>query len=129
MAFVEELSFSFPAQGNDPLCASPGCNIRKMCSAYMANATLAKDPLQRLAAYARVMLGAGSQCMRVPTAEENIAPLLNTTLTGGTMRIWTYQTCTEYGFYQTCDPGSGCIFTTSPHLNTLQSYLDQCKAA
>lgn len=27
------------------------------------------------------------------------------------MRYWGYQTCTEFGFYQTCDEGSRCMFT------------------
>merc|ERR1711988_127867 len=26
-------------------------------------------------------------------------------------QLWPYQTCTEFGFYQTCDVGSGCFFT------------------
>lgn len=33
--------------------------------------------------------------------------------------------CTEFGFYQTCDPGTKCPFVQLPHLNTLQSY---CKS-
>jgi serine protease 16 len=99
-AFIEDISLLFPAQGNDPLCEGPGCNIRKMCSAYMANETLVKDPLLRLATYARTMMGAGDSCITINYEEEQIAPLLNTTLAGGGARIWTYQTCTEYGFYQ-----------------------------
>ncbi len=44
-------------------------------------------------------------------------------------RSWIWQTCTEFGFYQTCDPKTQCPFTTSPWLSTAQSYLDICTEA
>jgi len=129
VGLVQTLSFIFPAQSNDPLCDTPGCNIKSMCSAYMANTTVSERPIERLAAFYKQMSGGGGQCTSIDYYAENIAPLLNTTLAGGTARIWTYQTCTEYGFYQTCDPGTKCIFTSAPHLNTLDSYYDQCQKA
>ena len=39
---------------------------------------------------------------------------------------WFYQTCSEFGFYQTCDPDSACPFTRHPHLNNLHSYTQLC---
>merc|ERR1739841_429478 len=42
-------------------------------------------------------------------------------------RSWFYQTCKEFGFYQTCDPGTFCPFTTSPHVSTVESYLEICE--
>jgi len=41
-------------------------------------------------------------------------------------RCWFYQTCTEVGFYQTCDPDSACPFTSTPWVNTLSMNLDLC---
>jgi serine protease 16 len=38
---------------------------------------------------------------------------------------WTYQTCTEFAFFQTCEVGSKCMFTQG--LNTLQPFLDACQ--
>lgn len=65
-------------------------------------------------------------CSDVSYADE-ITALRNTSLAAGGVRSWLYQTCTEFGFYQTCDPDSECIFTSSPHLNTLESNFDMCK--
>jgi thymus-specific serine protease len=38
-----------------------------------------------------------------------------------------WQTCTEFAYYQTCDPGTACPYTTG--LNTLQYNLEQCQVA
>jgi serine protease 16 len=46
---------------------------------------------------------------------------------GNADRTWLYQTCTEWGFYQTCDLGSGCPYTQGLH--TLSVDLDICAAA
>ena len=32
-----------------------------------------------------------------------------------TNRIWEYQTCTEWGFYQTCNVGTNCPYTQGLH--------------
>lgn len=42
-------------------------------------------------------------------------------------RSWIYQTCTEYGFYQTCEVGSNCPYTQGLH--TLDVDMDICKQA
>ncbi len=83
-------------------------------------------PLARLAAL--VAINQGTACMDV-SYDAYLATLLNTTVAGGTERIWTYQTCAEFGFYQTCDPGSKCPFTKSPWRDTLQFSLDLCRLA
>jgi len=41
-----------------------------------------------------------------------------------TMRAWTYQTCAQFGFYQTCKTNTSCVFS---HHITLQPYLDICQ--
>ena len=46
----------------------------------------------------------GNSCIDV-SYENSMDALLNTTLKGGMNRIWFFETCTLYGFYQTCDPG------------------------
>jgi hypothetical protein len=45
----------------------------------------------------------------------------------GDARIWFYQTCSEFAFYQTCDPGSNCPFTQG--LNDLASNTNLCRIA
>jgi hypothetical protein len=44
-------------------------------------------------------------------------------------RVWTYQTCAQFGFYQTCDPGTSCVFTTAPHINNIAVWLRTCQLA
>lgn len=39
-------------------------------------------------------------------------------------RLWTYQTCTEFGWYQTCETGSNCPYTQG--YNTISWALDIC---
>jgi len=81
----------FPSQGNDPSCTSPACNIRKICQIMLDKTT--GDELHRLAAVRRAQYGMSQQ------------------LTSGSQPdYWLYQTCTEFGFYQTCMKGSKCMF-------------------
>lgn len=42
------------------------------------------------------------------------------------IRQWIWQTCTQFGFYQTCDPKTQCIFS---HLLTLESNTVLCQDA
>jgi serine protease 16 len=117
----------FPAQSNDPLCdahLNPACNIAAICK-DMTNSSLG-NPLQRLAhVTANAFFGS---CVDA-NATADVQGLVNTTIEGGGDRTWFYQTCTEFAFYQTCDPGSDCIFTTSPHYNDIDSYASQCMLA
>ena len=53
------------------------------------------------------------------------------------MRLWEYQTCTEFGWYQTCETGTNCPYAQGyldcrvgakwPGFNVLQWNLDLCK--
>jgi hypothetical protein len=56
-----------------------------------------------------------------------IAQLRNTTVDRGAggvgVRSWTWQTCSQFGYYQSCDAGSDCPFST---LMTLQSNYQIC---
>ena len=118
--FVQMLSYFFPVQGNDPACSESLCNIEKLCAAmdkgddaYAALVSLAAEQLS-------------GSCVDVNATKE-VEALLNTSSSAGGDRSWLYQTCTEFGFYQTCDPGSQCIFVSSPHLSTLKYNLNLCK--
>ena len=53
-----------------------------------------------------------------------VAPLQNTTVEGGVARIWTWETCNEFGFYQTCEVGSKCFFTQG--YDTLNASVRSC---
>ena len=114
----------FPVQGNDPVCRKQACNIERVC--YILLDDSIGSLLDRLALL--VNISTGGECLDV-SYDNYVAQLLNTTLMGGVERIWTYQTCAEFGFYQTCDPGSQCPFISHPHLDDLQYSLDFCTLA
>ena len=82
----------------------------------------ASSPLERVAVLAAI--DQGPSCIDVSYANY-LTALLNISVGGD--RVWTYQTCAEFGFYQTCDPNSSCPFTVVPWLDTLQSSLDLCQ--
>ncbi len=130
-ALSEDLSYLFPAQGNDPACADPGCNIAAVCAVMRADgadpAAPPPPPLARLARLAALVLPADA-CLAEGRAAA-AAALTDTTLAGGGERVWLWQTCTEFGFYQTCDPDSACPFTSAPWLNNLGAALDTCRTA
>jgi len=105
----------FPAQANDPACAQPMCNIARICEA-MTNEALG-DEVQRLAHVRKLQGQAASEAdhfnsLGVP------APGYDDDL------LWPWQTCTEFGFYQTCENGSECFFTQG--LSTLAEEMSFC---
>lgn len=124
-SLAEDLSYLFPAQSNDPACTTRGCNIAGACH-IMRDRSLG-TPLQRLAALAAARLSDGS-CLGLGR-EATTAALTNTTLEGGIARVWFWQTCTQFGFYQTCDPDSACPFMSEPWLSTVDANLADCATA
>ena len=112
-----------PAQENDPACTTPECNISGIC-AFLLDSSNGDTPLDRLAALSAVQNS--NSCVDVDYYAQ-VAALTNTTVAGGVARIWTYQTCSEFGFYQTCEVGSQCPFTQG--LSTLDTFTHLCEVA
>jgi pimeloyl-ACP methyl ester carboxylesterase len=114
---------SFPSQGNDPSCQSPACNIASICG-IMTDPKIV-DNVTRLAA----VRAAQSQSM-AKTARRSMMPLLRRHRLNAGAAVepdyWGYQTCTEFGFYQTCEVGSRCLYTQG--LVLLSDYLDMCSS-
>jgi hypothetical protein len=117
---------SFPAQSNDPTCKYPGCNIEQICK-VMANTSLG-DEVERLA-----MLRRGQEESQTPEQTEMKAKLAsrkpaNERLAAGEpldfFDYWGYQTCAEWGFYQTCETGSQCMYTQG--LLLLDDFTNDC---
>jgi thymus-specific serine protease len=95
--------------------------IATVCQTMMT----AADPLAGLAAVnAMVMASQNSSCTDNSYAD-SIAALRNTSATGPGVgqRQWQYQTCTQFGYYQTCEPGTQCPLS---FLMTLDSNLQIC---
>lgn len=90
----------FPVQSNDPACTTPLCNIESICS-YLTGPELAEqDNVHKLASLAAAMSGGSCQVVSYDAMIQAMANPKNP------VRSWLYQTCTEWGFYQTCPVGS-----------------------
>lgn len=115
----------FPAQGNDPTCTRKGCNINEICK-IMAKDALG-DEVHRLAA-----LASGQAEWIAPKwseqADAERAELAAAQQARGGLiaNYWGYQTCAEFGFYQTCEIGSKCFFTQG--YNTVNQSVSNCEA-
>ena len=92
-----------PVQSNDPACTTPYCDIASICT-LMTNTT-AGTPMQRLAQLANI------QHMGKCTEPDYDGMIRFWSSAKNPDRTWLYQTCTEWGFYQTCETGTQCPYT------------------
>lgn len=137
-----------PAQSNDPDCAGDTndddgedpdlCNIERLCG-YMIHAKIGigdvndnnaspKTELDILADVARKQRGGDvtEECVEVDW-EATLRELTEPVVEGFGMRSWLWQTCTEFGFYQTCVDEDTCPYAASYHLVDMD--LEICKVA
>jgi hypothetical protein len=111
----------FPAQSNDPSCQYPACNIEKIC-AIMTDTSIG-DEVHRLAKLARTQV-AWIDSLNAPEWKPRFgSPRLGST---EFFDYWGYQTCAEWGFYQTCEIGSHCFYTQG--LVELEDFTSMCPA-
>ena len=108
----------FPAQSNDPSCADPACNIKRICS-VMANKTIG-DEVDRLAAVRNMQ----SLWLSTSFARANRHSFALMQSPKDLPDFWGWQVCTEFGFFQTCEVGTECFFTQG--LATLDSQMGYC---
>ena len=88
-----------PAQSNEPASTDPGQSIGALCSVLLAaNASSSVDALATLSARQR-----GGRCVDASLSQ-------NVEDDGSDALSWPWQTCAEFGFYQTCEVGSQCPF-------------------
>mmetsp|Transcript_17151 Transcript_17151/g.33606 ORF Transcript_17151/g.33606 Transcript_17151/m.33606 type:complete len:488 (-) Transcript_17151:124-1587(-) len=91
----------FPSQGNDPLCSTPSCNIKEICK------TMLRPELEPVVALATVRKEQQTQSF---SSREQMRPRLGASNILET-DLWSWQVCTEFGYLQTCNIGSECMFT------------------
>jgi serine protease 16 len=122
-----------PAQGNDPSCTEPGCpNIATLCDTLVTAANKSNvTALQVLADYKRASSqlqqqgkGDDGECSLVDWTE-TLSELFKPEVTDEGERSWLWQTCTEVGFYQTCD--ETCPYASFFHLVDMD--LELCRVA
>eukprot|EP01031_Cornospumella_fuschlensis_P033113 gene33113-40055_t len=118
-AFAGDGVVYLPVQSNDPSCSDPYCNIKSICD-LMTDVSVG-TPLERLAALSSNQNG--GHCIN-PSYDAMIKFYTNPK---NPDRSWLYQTCSEWGFYQTCNVGSECPYTQGLH--TLDVDLELCAKA
>jgi len=123
-----------PSQENDPACQSmwgesPGCDIGSICEIMAATEG---DDIAKLAAASAAQhdgkcIGGWTEghIAKAEAALKDAAARLGT-VQGSDALSWPYQTCTEFGFYQTCEIGSDCPFVQG--YNNLSSSLAMCES-
>lgn len=121
-----------PAQSNDPVCDHEMCNVQKMCS-YVEheqryNITKASwEILADMANLQRQRRDKNGECQTMEWKE--LLDILASPEQGkeGGARSWLWQTCTEFGFYQTCEYNSDCPYAKGYH--PIQQDLEICEYA
>jgi hypothetical protein len=107
-----------PVQSNDPSCTSANCDIGSICK-LLTDETIG-TPLDRLASL--------SAAMNPACISANYDSMIQFWANPANPdRTWLYQTCTEWGFYQTCETGSQCPYTQGLH--TIDVDLEICQTA
>ncbi|KAL9188898.1 hypothetical protein ACHAXT_011388 [Thalassiosira profunda] len=114
-----------PAQSNDPSCTSNLCNIRGLCNAIVNkhNANPNQSSVEILAGV-RQMQTKGS-CEDINWTSY-IEWYHTPTKQNANDRSWLYQTCSEFGFYQTCNSDSSCPYGRGYH--EVSRDLEVCQA-
>lgn len=113
-----------PAQSNDPHCAGDLCDIGKLCSRLLAEEENTSS-MGAIAAVAAVQ-SEGENCTEVDW-DKTVAYLSSPEAQAGGLRSWLWQTCTEFGFYQTCQVNTTCPYGRGFH--GPDADLEICSAA
>ncbi|GMH56866.1 hypothetical protein TrRE_jg335 [Triparma retinervis] len=101
-----------PAQDNDPSCTGELCNIEKICEFLKGREEGGEEEWEVLARLASKQNG--GQCVDCDW-EERIRLLKSSAAVLGGTKSWMYQTCTGWGFYQTCPEASECPYSRGYH--------------
>lgn len=115
-----------PSQENDPSCTTPACDIGSICELLAQTPSNSSDDLDdnvaRLAAVSAVQ---NKGCLAGWTEEMMEETISRAFLDiHSSFRSWPYQTCTEFGFYQTCEFGSECPFVRG--YNNVSQQVSMC---
>jgi hypothetical protein len=109
--------FDLNTQSNDPACTEKYCNLETKCQALISysaihNAT-ALETIIWMTEELRQRNGKDDECVELDF-EKTVREIADPERGRG-WRSWLWQTCTEFGFYQTCELGSQCPFAQGLH--------------
>lgn len=135
--FVGDGVYGLNTQGNDPACSGYLCNIEQTCKAavgyyenHATNRTDGKHAMETLGWLVREFNQHHQEpgyCLELDW-KKTLAYMADPEQgQEGGLRSWLWQTCTEFGFYQTCEYGSTCPFGQGWH--PLSEDLEVCKVA
>jgi serine protease 16 len=114
--FLSESVIDIPMQSNDPSCEEDNCNIEKLCGSILEKHALGLSPMNVLADI-RFSQRDGNDDYHCDNIEwkDQLEFLSSTKAKKGGTRSWLWQTCNEFGFYQTCHQDSDCPFARGFH--------------
>eukprot|EP00594_Rhizosolenia_setigera_P012804 CAMPEP_0178973696 /NCGR_PEP_ID=MMETSP0789-20121207/21898_1 /TAXON_ID=3005 /ORGANISM="Rhizosolenia setigera, Strain CCMP 1694" /LENGTH=389 /DNA_ID=CAMNT_0020661655 /DNA_START=273 /DNA_END=1442 /DNA_ORIENTATION=- len=122
---------TLPFQDNDPSCTTQNCNIEKICNTLLLSSEEHEEevsPMERLANLAKSQLQAQGQTCRDIDWNSYVQFMKSPILSKPNgMRSWTYMTCTEFGYYQTCNEHSDCPFGRG--MKQVEQDLELCEVA
>lgn len=112
--FLGDGVINVPAQENDPSCSEPLCNVEKTCKGLL-EFPLTHNSTNILEALAWVSQRQFHACIDIDW--KSTIQIIADPVQGqnGGLRSWLWQTCTEMGYYQTCELNSGCPFARGFH--------------
>ena len=125
-AFLGDGVVFVPAQSNDPNCDGRMCNIDHLCSSLVAAREITDSSMKALAAISKQKRGNSTACIEVDW-EGTIRYLSSDKAKEEGTRSWLWQTCTEFGFYQTCETASSCPYGKGYH--SIELDLEICQRA
>eukprot|EP00565_Helicotheca_tamesis_P003372 CAMPEP_0185729156 /NCGR_PEP_ID=MMETSP1171-20130828/4497_1 /TAXON_ID=374046 /ORGANISM="Helicotheca tamensis, Strain CCMP826" /LENGTH=564 /DNA_ID=CAMNT_0028397933 /DNA_START=242 /DNA_END=1936 /DNA_ORIENTATION=+ len=112
-AFLGDGVIDVPAQENDPSCDNGSlCNIADICDVMTKEYSKSGSAVESLAFIASQQ--SGGQCTEVDW-NGTLQYISSADAQAGGLRSWLWQTCNEFGFYQTCDENSLCPFGRGYH--------------
>ncbi|KAF4677484.1 Thymus-specific serine protease [Perkinsus chesapeaki] len=111
----------FETQSNDPQCKGRLCNIDKICR-YFTDSDVPESLVERLAVVNRFNQ---SDCEDIDFSK--VVKMYKNESDSNWMKMWTFQTCNEFGFYQTCNSSRNCLWT--PGVADLEGNMLPCEIA
>mmetsp|Transcript_16627 Transcript_16627/g.34317 ORF Transcript_16627/g.34317 Transcript_16627/m.34317 type:complete len:431 (+) Transcript_16627:195-1487(+) len=114
-----------PAQENDPSCDGEVCDIAGICGFLISRMEEKEGTEEWEALEELAKVQNGDECVNVDWDEQLEFLKSPAAILGGT-NSWMYQTCTGWGFYQTCTLDSSCPYAKGLH--NVDQDLEMCKS-
>jgi len=124
-AFLGDGVVFLDVQSNDPSCDDELCNISKFCDFVTEESVrFGSTPMNVLGKLSKKM--SSGECKDI-SWEAMISFLSSPEAIAEGTRSWLWQTCTEVGFYQTCEVGSACPYGKGFH--NIDADMEICERA